>query len=366
MRGRRSVGKLDRTTSLGAQSGGGSTYSIFNIGDLRPSTTTSSAGRGGVEASVPSPTSINSINPAGWSDLKLVVLQAGMNFEQYQVSDPSGKLSQNSSRLQDFSIAFPYSDRFGGAIALGVRPYSTVTYRTAQEHDIQMSDSTTKARVTYTGHGGISEGILGTSFRPVDWLTLGVAGSAYFGSISSTSAVTFPTAGLNPANYETSDQFVGWGFRGGVHLDPTPELRIGAVFESGSNLTHQHIASSHYSEADTVVTDTSANVEGTLKLPPRITVGASYLLGRSMLSAEGSMQSWGSEQFSTARPATRVGVGYEYMPSPSVNASGLERWSFRLGGYYENTYYQLENGTGINQMAVTLGTRCPLGVVRYT
>ncbi len=78
-------------------------------------------------------------------------------------------------------------------------------------------------------------------------------------------------------------------------------------------------------------------------------------------SLEGSMQSWGTEQFTTARPASRVAVGYDYLPSSSVNASGLERWTFRLGGYYENTYYQLENGAGINQMGVTLGTRYPLG-----
>jgi hypothetical protein len=345
-----------------AQTGGGSSYSIFNIGDLRTSSTAAAAGRGGVEASAPSSTSINSLNPAAWSDVRLVILQATMNFEQYQVSDPTGKISQNSSRLQDFSVAFPYSDKFGGTIALGVRPYSTVNYSTAQERSVQTADSVTKARVAYSGHGGLSEAILGTSFRPVDWMTLGVAGSAYFGSITSNSAVTFPSVSdLNPANYRTSDQFVGWGVRGGLHIDPTEDLRIGAVFESGSNLTRQHIASSQYAEADTILTDTSTNVEGTFKLPARVTVGGSYMMGRSMIAAEGSMQSWGTEQFATARPSSRVAVGYEYLPSPSVNASGFERWTFRLGGYHENTYYQLENGTGINQMGVTLGARYPLG-----
>ena len=50
---------------LSAQSGGGSTYSIFNIGDLRPGANASGAGRAGIEAAVPSPLVLNSINPAG-------------------------------------------------------------------------------------------------------------------------------------------------------------------------------------------------------------------------------------------------------------------------------------------------------------
>jgi len=344
-----------------AQTSGGSTYSIFNIGDLRIFSTAAAAARGGIEASVPSPSTINSINPAAWSDIRLVTLQASMNFEQYQVSDPTGKISQNSSRLQDFSVAFPYSEQYGGAIAFSIHPYSTVNYRTQVKRDVQLADSTTTARVDYTGQGGISEVTGGASFRPVEWLTLGAAGSAFFGSIHSESQVSFPSATLNPASYQTSDLFVGWGFRGGFHIDPVENLRIGGAFESGSNLTHERIASSIYSEADTTLIDTSSQTETTFKLPSRVTVGGSYIIGRNMVSLEGSMQSWGTEQFTTSRPASRVAVGYDYLPSGSVNASGLERWTFRLGGYYENTYYQLENGTGINQMGVTLGARYPLG-----
>ena len=57
------AGAVASIAPLVAQTSGGSTYSIFNIGDLRNGTTAAAAGRGGVETAVPSPSIINSFNP---------------------------------------------------------------------------------------------------------------------------------------------------------------------------------------------------------------------------------------------------------------------------------------------------------------
>ena len=69
---------------------------------------------------------LNSLNPAGWADLRSVTLAAGMNFQQYQVSTASQSLYQNSTRLQGFSIGFPFSEKHGITAAMLFRPYSTV------------------------------------------------------------------------------------------------------------------------------------------------------------------------------------------------------------------------------------------------
>jgi len=349
------------TLPAAAQTSGGSTYSIFNIGDLRAGATAAAAGRGGVEAAVPSPWIINSLNPALWSDLQFVTLQAAMNFEQYQVSDARSTSYQNHSKLQDFAAAFPYSERFGGTLAFGVRPYSTVNYRTQVERDVQTADTISRAHITYSGHGGLSEALVGSSFRPVEWLSLGVNGSLFFGSITSESNVAFPNDNtLDPALYRTGDLYIGGGARVGAAAHPIEELTLGAVFETGGTLTRERYESSRVVDNNRELVDTTAVTESTFEIPSKMIFGASYQSGRFLFSSDVALQAWGTEHFATARPAGRYAIGIDRLPSTSVNASGFERWSFRFGGYYEQTYYQLRNGQGIDQMGLTLGARYPI------
>lgn len=344
-----------------AQTSGGSTYSIFNLGDLRGTSTAAAAGRGGVEAAVPSPWIINSVNPAMWADLEFVTLQAALNFEQYEVSDANTTIRQNHSKLQDFAAAFPYSDRFGGTLAFGVRPYSTVNYRTQVARDVPTADSSARASITYGGRGGLSEALLGSSFSPVEWLSLGVSGSLYFGSITSESAIEFPANNnLNPALYRTSDLYFGSGIRAGLSAKPVEDLILAGVFESGSTLTRERYESSRFIDNNREIIDTTSIIKDELKIPSKFTAGASYLLGRFLISTDAAFQSWSTEHFSTARASGRYAIGVDRMPSTSMNASGFERWSFRFGGYYDQTYYQLTNGQGIDQMGVTLGARYPI------
>ena len=342
-----------------AQTGGGSTYSIFNLGDLQTSSTVASAGRGGVECAVPSTTILNSLNPAGWQDLRLVTLQAGLNFEQFQVSDGSSTLYQNNSRLQDFAVGLPYSEKLGG-LAFGIHPYSTVNYRTQVVRQVPFGDTTTAMRTTYSGRGGISEAFVGGSIKPLPWLSVGATANLFFGSIRNQSDVTFDRKEFAQANYLASDRYVGTGGRIGVQAQPTEDIRLGAVFETGSDLEGDNLVTTMLVDNGVTVLDTVGKSTGTVTVPPRITFGASFVTGRFLLSGDMSMQSWDATKIATSRAENRFAVGVDRLPSTSLNASGFERWTFRFGAYYRQTYYQPLNGEGINQMALTLGARWPI------
>lgn len=346
--------------SAAAQTSGGSTYSIFNLGDLQTGSTTASAGRGGVESAVPSSSIINSVNPAGWQDLRFVTLQAAVNFEQYQVSDGSSKLYQNNSRLQDFAVGFPYSEKLGGAVALAIHPYSTVNYRTQVEQDVAFGDTATTMRTTYSGRGGISEAYLGTSIRPLPWLSVGGAANLYFGSITGESEVSFDNAALNTAYYQMSDRYFGVGARAGIQAQPTDDLRLGAVYETGGTLDRENTRSTRVIDNGRELLDTLSTSTGSTTVPARVTFGASLVSGRFLVAADASMQGWDASQFTTARAENRYAVGVDRLPSTSMNASGFERWTFRFGAYYKQTYYQPLGGNGIDQMGLTLGARWPI------
>jgi hypothetical protein len=354
------AGAVASISPLLAQTSGGSTYSIFNIGDLPVGTSAASAGHAGIESAMPSANTLNSVNPAGWADMSLVTLQAGFLFEQYKVSTASLSSYQNNSKLHHFSVAIPYSDTYGGTIGFSIRPLSQVAYRTQVERQVPTSDSsTTTALVTTLGRGGISEVMIGSSFQPIKEVTIGAAVSPYFGSINSTTNVEFPNASLNQAIYSTSDRYSGLGARIGVRVEPIENLRIGGVFETGATLDRERTNSSYYLDQGKTISDTTGKSTESITLPPRITFGASYITGRFLLAGEATMQSWSTENFSTARNSMRVAIGADRLASTSVNAEGFERWTFRLGGFYDQTYYSLPGGD-VNSIGATLGFGVPL------
>lgn len=106
---------------LFGQNNGGRSYSVFNIGDIQQSANSCGVSRAGIESSVSLPGSINSVNPALWSDLIAVTLQTSLMFEQYKVSDSKSSLYQNNTKLQNFSLGFPYYEKLGAGFCLAIR-----------------------------------------------------------------------------------------------------------------------------------------------------------------------------------------------------------------------------------------------------
>lgn len=343
-----------------AQTSGGSTYSSLNIGDLQTSTSVAGQGLAGVESAMPMPGNLNSLNPAGWADLRSVTLAAGMNFEQYQVSTATQSLYQNSTRLQGFSIGFPFSEAYGVTAAMLFRPYSTVNYRSQLTQRVPLAGTDTAvATTTKQGSGGVSQAVIGSSFKPIEQLTIGAGVDWYFGAIESRSNVAFDNTALNPATYLTSDQYRGVGGRVGVQVRPAEGLQIGATLQSGVTLSRTRLLINNYLDAAGQVIDTTATDTADLTVPQRLTVGASYRMGRSTLGTEVSLQDWSSAAMPTATSATRYGLAYQYAASESINAEGLDRWTFRVGALYEDTYYLTSNGA-ITQLGFTLGVGFPL------
>jgi hypothetical protein len=345
---------------VAAQTSGGSTYSSLNIGDLQPTTSVAGQGLAGVESAMPMPGNLNSLNPAGWADLRSVTLAAGMNFQQYQVSTASQSLYQNSTRLQGFSVGFPFSETHGITAAILFRPYSTVNYRSQLTQRIPIAGTDTAlSTITKQGSGGVSQAVIGSSFKPIEQLTVGAGLDWYFGAIESRSNVEFDNSSLNPATYLTSDQYRGVGGRFGMQFRPVEGLQLGATMQTSATLNRVRLLINNSLDASGQIVDTTGTDTADLSVPQRLTVGVSYQMGRSVLGTEFSTQDWGSSAMTSATAATRYGLAYQYTASESINAEGFDRWTFRAGASYEDTYYRTPNGA-ISQLGFSLGVGFPL------
>ncbi|HVK39299.1 MAG TPA: hypothetical protein VNA88_12235 [Candidatus Kapabacteria bacterium] len=346
-----------------AQTDGGSSYSIFNIGDVRQTVTASGTGRGGIEASTTSEKTINGTNPALWGDLGAVSIQAALSFVQYHVSDASSSLYQNRTALQNFSAGFPVSETYRAAFALMIRPYSTVNYLTQTTSRVPTATGdSTDATISYSGDGGITEATFGGSFAPIPELTVGVAGTRYFGAIRNASGVKFPDESLNPAVYQRNDLFGGWGMRAGVAVRPVEGLTIGGVFETGAELTRERHDIAAYVDQSTQVVDTTDTRTETVTIPPRITAAASFLTGRALLSAQGTFQSWPIDEYPDSRSSMRMAVGFDRIGRDAAGTTGFDRWTLRAGAFYDQTYYSIA-GNGIDEIGVAIGASIPITTV---
>ncbi|MCB0713504.1 MAG: hypothetical protein KDD67_14345 [Ignavibacteriae bacterium] len=344
--------------TLSAQ-GGGSSYSIFNIGDLETTTTGAGAGRAGVETAVPYTGLINSLNPAAWTSLNYVTIQAGLRFEQYRVSDADQSIWQNKTAFRNVAVGLPFSKKLGGAIALGIRPYSSVNYNTGVKQDVPSGDSLVPAELNYNGSGGVSQGFAGLALSPIKELSVGGTVDLYFGSTLNRTIVNFPTSSLNNAGYVNTDSWSGIGGSIGILANPTESLLIGATFSPGFKLNVEREAISIFQEDGIDDTVSATTTESSIPVPSRITVGASWKNGRTVLSGDLLTQGWGgNDSLSRTRNRLRTGIGVDYIPSKNPNASGLDTWTLRTGVWYEQTYYSLTQGD-INEMGVALGVNIP-------
>ena len=339
--------------------GGGSSYSIFNIGDLESTASAASAGRAGVETAVSYPSLLNSLNPAAWTSLNYVTIQAGLRFEQYRVSDAEESVWQNRTAFRNVAVGIPFSKDLGGSVGLGIRPYTSVNYRTGITEDVPSGDTTVPAELSYTGSGGVSQGFVGLALKPIDQLSIGATVDLYFGSTLHRTVVNFPTSNLNDAGYLKTDGWNGIGAGAGVLVRPTEDLLIGATFAPGFTLNREREAISIFREDGIDDTVAASTLETSIAVPSRISLGASWKTGRTLLSGDFLTQGWGSSDLpGTSRNRMRTGIGVDYLPAKGAIAEGIDRWTFRTGVWYEQTYYSLAQGD-INEMGVSLGANVP-------
>jgi hypothetical protein len=107
------------------------------------------------------------------------------------------------------------------------------------------------------------------------------------------------------------------------------------------------------------VRDTNDATSGNVSVPPRFSLGASYRTGKFQLAAETILQSWNDNTLPNATGSTRFAVGADRLADLSPGATGFDRWIFRLGAYYDATYYTV-GGEQVVQGALTAGVGIPL------
>lgn len=357
------------TCSIYAQSS--SPYTRYGVGDLKYSFSTRQQGMGQLGVSLLDKAHISTTNPASWSDFNRTRIEFGLTYNGVSISDNKSSYYTAETDFEGFTFGFPVSTEYGIGIAMGLIPYSRISYQSIQ--NFQSSDTlVSDYSISYEGKGGLSKLFIGSSYRLPFEFSLGASLDYYFGNLNYYSKLTFKNDNNYTADYNLSYRPTGFGATFGlissnlnkiINTEFLSDLRVGGSVNLVSKLDTDTILTT----TSSILLDTIAQSRTNMELPLRINLGISFILGKNYLVTF----DYSSQNFSEFKIADRksenlrnsfkFSTGFEFIPTQQLGMSFWERVNWRLGLSYEQTPYYFKN-TGIDQYSIYAGTTFPLGI----
>ncbi len=351
-----------------ADNNGGSGYSRYGLGDIQYFQSSIAAGMGGTGLAVLPLDEINRINPAAWVRINRTRFSVGVIYEGYSTSDASHSTWLSGMNFNGLAFAFPMVPRSGVVLSFGLTPYSRINY------NVKTTDSagTLGYNLQYIGNGGLSLAYFGLSASPTTTLHVGAKFNYIFGTSNYITRQTF-TGNYTNVDFTRSVDLRGAGFTLGaaytglrtlLNMPQTNALTVGAFFSSAVNLTTETNRRYVFSTSTLTSHDTLTTPGGTTHIPIAAGAGISYGTERYLLAADYMFQQWSDLTIDDAsvpeiRNSYRISAGAELLPTRDPGASSLQKWRYRLGVFYNSSYYRLRDEP-INEIGVGGGFGIPI------
>ncbi len=343
---------------------GGSTYTLFGIGDMRKTLGASYDGLGGTQIAVPSDYAINLANPAAWAIVKTTRLQGGFRFNQQSISNEQTTSGQNNGKLEGIAAIFSIDTTLGIAASFGFYPFSSVNYSITTPTSVVAKGNTLGGEIDASGKGGTSAGYFGGAFKLFDNLSFGISAVGLFGTTSSVVQTVLFTSDAFSSINQRIDDFKGYGFKSGLLFSPATNFMLGASASWYSNLHGTSEIRYSTLSASQLSSDTSFTQDFSTPMPTSFGLGASYKSGNFLFAADAEVQDFSSFTYRSGkanfRSSQRLSFGISRLATVAPGTPLGDRIAFNLGGGYEQLYYSI-NGIGINEYFGSFGMQIPLG-----
>ncbi|MCS6980834.1 MAG: hypothetical protein N2110_02735 [Flavobacteriales bacterium] len=179
---------------------------------------------------------LNPANPASYSALEHLMLQFGMEAQQYRQFRGDASQNGNHAFFSQFALALPlWSQKM--TLAVGFLPYTGTRYSYQSENQLVSPDDTFLVRHFYEGHGGVDRFFLGWSVKFLKGLSLGLNGLVYLGQIQKDKITHYPdVTGFIQTRFRESQRIRGPGLEAGIQYEITWRkvlVTLGAAGEYG-------------------------------------------------------------------------------------------------------------------------------------
>lgn len=373
------AGSLLAPAASAQNTGDGSIYSRFGIGELQNFGSSQSQAMGGGGFALRSLNYVNLENPASWGDQVLTRAVAGLRYQNLR-ADATG-LDQSvlsEGNLGSIQFSFPIVDRKLG-IAAAFQPFSRVNYRVQLAGrtvpDPSSTDST-DYRIDFEGSGGLHQVQGGAGYQITPEFSVGAGIHFIFGVLDYGRRTSFPGSRLETANLVTSTRMSGFmGSFGAMYttqsvLGTTDVLSLAARFRTPGYMSARRVQKLGESlDVDTL----GAPINGDVTLPWSVAAGAAYHPdSRWILAVDALYEPWTSFESDLAfaglpevgdgdlSDRIRVSGGVEFLPAGTdLLEPYFTRVAYRLGAYYDRSYVTPVADVALNTMAIGAGFSFP-------
>lgn len=362
-----------------------SPYSRYGVGNTIPLSNISNRAMGGISAGISDPTSINTVNPATYSDLIYTTLDIGFEYDGRKIEskDPIGSYKSKNAVVSYLEFGFPLlngnkkaqKNKTAWGVSFGLKPITRINYKIQTDARASFDSTTT----LYEGNGGINEAFIGTGLR-IKNFSIGFNSGYLFGEKDYDTRLSFNNDTLDywKAHYGTQTRFGGVFLNAGMQygIDIKKNGKKNGVFRIGAygNLKRQYHASKddlvetyqdNPNTGDTQPVDSifqKKNQEGKVQLPSAFGVGLTFEKEHFLIGVDYEATQWDSYRFFGQKDlvknswATRVGL--QYFPA-SIGTTGYFNYvKYRAGFSFGNDYIAAQNSLPV--YTISLGGAFPL------
>lgn len=354
------------SNNLSAQSGSGSVYSIFGIGEINPTISVQARGMGGASIGLSSKYYVNVVNPAANDKISKYsnhIFDAGLYISNTNFQSDNSSDNVTSGGLSNLNFWFKINDRWNSVI--GLSQYSNVGYN-IQKQDINTFDNST-ANVLYQGSGGLNELYMSNGFKIIDNLSLGLKLAFVFGNIDHTETIS---SSQISTNYEVLNESQVKGVYAEYSLNYRLErekyyMNFGLLYKNPTSLTgsvgSKLVEQGYVDENDGVIYE-ELSYDEEYVVPRKGGFGISFNSDKLIVASEVLYNQWSNAQVSGYEDdlidTWKYAGGIEITPN-RFGDKVLKRISYRLGGYYENSYLMVDDIL-ISAFGITGGLGIPL------
>ena len=362
-----------------AQADVDSPYSLFGVGQVRnKSMNVRLKGMGGVANAMFGGGMINGGNPAAYAkiDSLAFLFDAGFYFKTATFSTSSLSEKSNNASFDYVSMAFGLTSWW--KMALGVQPYSTSGYTMlVSKVDPEVGSTVTR----FKGKGGLNQAFWGNAFKIGKHFALGANAYYVFGNTKTETSLYFPDSIYYIGSRRSLDVMVrsfmfDYGMLFNTNLSKDLCLSLGLTYTQKIKLKGEQtlFIRSFEEDMDTEVEyiiDTVYSSSGSTKItmPQGIGFGVALQNGEKWaLGTDFNWMQWSKFAREGAndvlQDAWSVSAGAEFTPKHTTISGYFSRVTYRLGGFYEHGFINLEGNDGvshsINKVGVTVGMSLPL------
>jgi hypothetical protein len=371
------------TTSLFGQFNTYSPYTRFALGDLSQPGIAQNLGMGGTGLAIHENNRINYLNPAAFSalDSTSVYFDVGLNTYSNRYETENYSNTWWNMNLHHVTFASSMGKHFG--FSAGIIPYSSIGYNIKQEYD----DFTygTAMDTYFEGEGGTLNVYVGTSVKLLDRISLGVTMNYLMGKLTRTRAIDFPMdsefsdiSAMEDIKLRKPVFTLGLQYR--EDFGDKFFFTVGGIydFKASAELSNEYSVDNQFYASDDIRINDSTRITptyilgedtvfSTLNIPQKYGVGVSFgIPNKLIITGDYYRQDWtgsmSGENYSTTN-ASSMHFGAEYQPDASAIRGYHKLMTYRVGGYYSNSYLKV-NDYQLTDYGITFGIGLPVRTLK--